>query len=86
MLATPCNIDRFACFSNKVLDKYNSYFYEPLTYGIDAFSQTDYDKMVNFLHPPLSLMGRVTIFIQNEIVNSKWVIIFPKWCAQPWFM
>lgn len=64
-MTLPCTIDRFACNANAVLPLYNSYFYEPTSYGIDAFAQIDYGDHVNFMHPPLSVMGRVTLFIES---------------------
>jgi hypothetical protein len=37
-MTIPFTIDRFACKANSLLGTYNSYFYEPLSNGVDAFA------------------------------------------------
>ena len=51
-------IDRFATDTNKVCERYNSFYLESSAWGVDAFAQRDYDINVNFLFPPISLVGR----------------------------
>ena len=63
-MTLPFTIDRFACKTNALLKNYNSYFYDKDSIGVDAFAQNDYEHHVNFLHPPLSIMGRTTLFIR----------------------
>lgn len=63
-MSIPFTIDRFACSANTLLPVFNSYFYEPKTAGVDAFAQQDYYHHVNFLHAPLSIMGKLTLFIE----------------------
>ena len=85
-LSTPCTIDRFATANNAVLPAFNSYFYEAGCAGIDAFAQVDWLSHINFVHPPVSIMGRVVQFLAYEQPACKAVVIFPMWASQPWYM
>lgn len=82
-----CTIDRFATSANAMLPTFNSYYHEQNSAGIDAFAQTNWHKHVNFVHPPISVLGRTVQFLANDVPkHSKIVIIFPMWTTQPWYM
>lgn len=84
---TPCTIDRFATKANALLATFNSYYFEQNTHGVDAFAQTNWGEHVNFVHPPVSILGRVVQFLEGDIPQgSRVIIVFPIWQSQPWFM
>lgn len=82
----PFTIDRFATNHNKVLTKYNSMVYEQDCSGVDAFAQTDYAGHTNFIHPPYTIMGRTTSFLQTLPTTTRFAVVFPLWETQPWFL
>jgi hypothetical protein len=57
-------IDRFATNFNKICTTYNSYYLEEGASGIDAFAQTDYMQHVNYVFPPVSIVGRTLQFLK----------------------
>ena len=63
-------IDRFATASNKIVTKFNSYFYEPGCSGTDAFAQSDWGEGISFVNPPLSLMSRTVHFIREYVPKA----------------
>ena len=78
----PFTIDRFASLSTAQIPVYNSWYLDPMTSGVDAFSQ-HWANHNNFVNPPLRLMNKVL----DKIVTDKAVatIICPAWPAQAWF-
>ena len=78
----PFTVDRFASLSSPQIPTYNSWYLDPMTSGVDAFSQ-NWANHNNFINPPLRLMRKVL----DKIVVDKAVatIISPAWWAQPWF-
>ena len=66
---------------NTVTTRFNSYFYEPGCTGTDAFAQLDWDKGLNFVNPPLSLMARVVYFLRELGPNAKTLVIAPHWTS-----
>jgi hypothetical protein len=72
-------IDRFATAANSLCDKFNSFYYEIRTHGIDAFSQDDYLLYYNFFNPPFSVLGRLVKFLILHYPNLCCAIIFPAW-------
>lgn len=78
----PFTVDRFASLSTAQIQTYNSWYLDPMTSGVDAFSQ-NWSNHNNFINPPLRLMNRIL----DKIVAEKAVatIICPAWPAQSWF-
>ena len=78
----PFSVDRFANMSNAQLMRYNSLFWDPMTMGIDAFSQC-WSGEINFINPPIRIMNRVLDkVIADQAVTT---LICPIWPAQSWF-
>ena len=50
----PLTIDRFATTENRLLPKFNSWWYCPMTHGIDAFAQDDWESEQSWCNPPFS--------------------------------
>lgn len=83
MLWGPHDVDRFATMSNTQLPIYNSFRYDPLTSGVDAFAQSDWEKMNNFCNPPFRLISRVLNKINQTGATAT--LIAPKWPQQQWY-
>jgi hypothetical protein len=45
---------------------YNAYYLEDGACGVDAFAQLDYDHHINFIFPPVSIVGRTLQFLLNN--------------------
>ena len=84
-MCTPCTIDRFACNDNALLPRYNSYFLDGRSSGVDAFAQKDFLQHVNFVHPPIALLDKVHKLMSTHWPLACFVVVFPKWTTQPWF-
>ena len=81
-MSTTFTIDRFAAANNTLCTLYNSQFVDIAANGIDAFAQDNYALHVNFFNPPISIMGRVTCFIIDNLpATTRLAIIFPMWEA-----
>ena len=66
-----------------LLPKYNSYFHDQFTSGIDAFTQ-DWSQMKNFIKPLVFLLPRILKKVKKEKV---WVtVVAPKWKSQMWYL
>ena len=78
----PFTVDRFASLSSAQIPTYNSWYLDPMTSGVDAFSQ-NWANRHNFINALLRLMSKVL----DKIVVDKAVatIISLAWPAQPWF-
>jgi hypothetical protein len=77
--------DRFATSTNKVINNFNSYFYEPQTAGVDAFAQGNWLEGLNWVHPPISIIDKTVKFLECEQPHAKCLVLVPKWIAQPWY-
>lgn len=73
--------DRFATDANKVCRRFNSFFYEPNCAGVDAFAQNDWEAGLNWVHPPLSLIDKVLLFLRSNAPTATCLILVPKWQA-----
>jgi hypothetical protein len=79
----PHTMDRFASMATTLLPRYNSRYLDPLTSGVDALSQTDWQMENNFVNPPFRLLAKVLdIVIQTK---AQATIIAPMWPSQPWW-
>lgn len=72
----PHEVDRFASFKNRKLNRFNSLFYEYKSEAIDAFTQS-WSDCNNWLVPPIYLVSR-TIF-HLLACKGKGTLIVPKW-------
>ena len=78
-------MDRFATASNALLRKYNSYFHEIETAGVDAFAQKDWEREFNYCNPPFSILGRLTNFLIDIVPLAPCLLVAPYWSGSPWF-
>ena len=79
----PHTIDRFATLVNTQLPVFNSRFAEPLTSGIDALTQKDWQDHNNYCNPPFRLIPQLLRAIEHK--NVSVTLIAPYWKAQSWF-
>ena len=79
------DVDRYATYNNKLLSVYNSFFMEKMSSGIDAFAQDNWNQVVNFVHAPFTIMGRVVNFLDYDAPNAPFVMIAPYWAGSPWY-
>jgi hypothetical protein len=74
------DIDRFATHTNTLLPRFNSYFYEPGTMGVDAFAQDNWLENKNYCNPPISVLNRLVKFLRDfEPRFPPTVVIAPLW-------
>ena len=79
----PHDIDRFASMMTSQLKEYNSLFWDPLSSGVDALAQSDWNIKNNYVNPPFALIPKVLDIIQNQ--KAVATLIAPMWRGQPWF-
>ena len=79
----PHSIDRFASLMTAQLPRYNSLYLDPMTEGVDALSQQNWGKEMNFVNAPFFLLPKVLQVISQQ--KAEATIIAPWWPAQPWF-
>ena len=79
----PLTINRFASKTTKQIEKYNSYFHDPCTSGVDALAQGDWRENNNYVNPPFVLIPKIPEKIFQEKACAT--LIAPVWPAQPWF-
>lgn len=79
----PHTIDRFANCLNTQLPRFNSRYYEPLSEGIDALSQDNWQQENNYVNAPFCLIPRVLDVVESQ--RAVATVIAPKWPAQPWY-
>ena len=72
----PVSIDRFADGLNAKVDRFNSRFYCLGTEAVDAFTQ-DWANKVNWLVPPLYLVGRVLEYM--KLNHYSGILVVPMW-------
>ena len=72
----PHTIDRFACFYNAKVDRFNSRFFQPGTEAVDAFLQNwSFDN--NWLVPPISRIGMVISHMKSR--SARGSLVVPLW-------
>ena len=78
----PHTIDRFASYLNTKLSRFNSYFWNPGSEAVDAFSQ-NWCNDNNWLVPPVRLVNRV---IRHVLYcKAKATLIVPYWASAPFW-
>jgi hypothetical protein len=70
-------IDRFACNRTTKTPRFNSATYCPGTSGIDAFNYDWGVGGLNWLFPPLKLIGRVLYHL--ELCKGEGLLLIPQW-------
>lgn len=70
------SIDRFACYYNTKLPRFNSKFFDESAEAIDAFSQFWGDDF-NWLVPPIYLVPRVIDYL--HMCKGSGILIVPLW-------
>ena len=79
----PHSIDRFATMNNAQLPTYNSRYYDPMTSGVDALSQQDWESHNNYINAPFRLIPKILALLRHY--RAEATIIAPIWPAQPWY-
>jgi len=74
-------VDLFASYNTTKCKKFYSWFPDPSSAGVDAFTQNWSEFFYAF--PPFSLISRVLNKVANS--KSKGIIVVPNWKCQPWF-
>ena len=59
---------------------YNSIFWDPLTPGVDALAQADWQEKNNYLNAPFALIPRILDLLQEQKADAT--IIVPYWPGQ----
>jgi hypothetical protein len=77
------NIDLFASRLNKQIDNFVSWFPEPGSFHVDAFT-LPWQNFVPYIFPPFNLVGKVINKILTDEVE-KCILVFPYWKSQSWF-
>ena len=72
----PHSCDRFACSKNAKIPLFNSWFYQPGSSGVNAFSQ-DWSHHNNWLYPPVYLTCKVINHM--KLCSAKGTLIVPLW-------
>ena len=63
----PHTVDRFASLATAQLPTYNSSYLDPMTAGVDALSQTNWEHENNFVNAPFRLLNQIL----RTIVHQK---------------
>lgn len=79
----PHTIDRFASINTSQCEIYNSRFLDPLSSGLNALEQTDWQEHNNYVNPPLRLLPEILRLVVSQ--KAVATIIAPYWPAMPWF-
>jgi hypothetical protein len=79
----PHTIDRFATALNTHLPRFNSYWGDPLSEGVDAFAQDNWTNENNWCNPPWSELSRLAQHLRES--GAAATVVVPHWPAQPWF-
>ena len=80
----PLTIDKFATTENRLIPKFNSRWHCPLTHGIDAFAQDDWERERNWCNPPFSQLSRLTSLLES-LPGAYAVVIATFWPGSSWF-
>ena len=78
----PHSIDRFASYTNTQLPRFNSWFWNPGTEAVDAFTCDWLDEM-NWLCPPPYLIPRTIRHAQHT--QASGTLIVPEWPSAPFW-
>ena len=80
-----CNpdIDLFASYLNRQMDKYVSWQPDPYSFAVDAFSISWSEYTNVYAFPPFSLVGPVLTKLRQGKVTG--IIVIPYWTTQYWF-
>ncbi|CAL8074233.1 unnamed protein product [Orchesella dallaii] len=74
-------IDLFASIATRQCSKYYSWYPDPESSGVDAFTFKWDDSIYAF--PPFNLVGRTLRKIMSD--NANGLVVVPFWQSQPWF-
>lgn len=80
----PHSIDRFANWTNHLLPKYNSMYWDPGTSGVNAMAQRDWNKEMNYCAPPFSMINSVLDLVIQQ--RAKMTLIAPIWKGASWML
>lgn len=78
----PHTVDRFASLTTAQLPLYNSLYRDPMSCGVDALAQRDWNQHNNFVNAPFRLIPQVLQLLQQQQATAT--IIAPHWPGQPW--
>ena len=87
----PHTIDRFASMENRMVDRYNSRWLDPLTEGVDAlrFSDASWRRENNWCNPPWELLEEVVLKLRNSRAwhrcRAAATVVVPAWRSTAWF-
>ena len=65
------------------LSVYNSWFWDPMSLGVDALAQNDWTYVNNIVNAPFALLPRVLEVIKAQKATAT--VIAPWWEEQIWF-
>ena len=77
-------IDLFASRLNARLNRYISWFPDPFSENVDAFS-VSWSNEIPYLFPPFSLLHRCLSKLTIDSTQTA-LLIFPLWVNQPWLV
>ena len=78
----PHTVDRFATANNKLCDRFNSEYRDPLSEGVDAFARS-WKGENNWCNPPWRLLPQVVAKLRDE--GTAATVVAPYWPSAPWF-
>jgi hypothetical protein len=78
----PLDIDLFANHNNHQLEKFFSWFPDPRSMAVDAFTQI-WPTNGAYAFPPFTVISKVLNFVSQQKINL--VLIAPCWPQQTWF-
>lgn len=79
----PFSIDRFASHTNRLLPRFNSFFWCPDSAGVNALHQTDWHLHFNWCHPPYSQIPQLlSLLIRTQ---AQAAVLLPFWPSRPWW-
>ena len=78
----PHTVDRFACYYNAHLQRFNSRFWNPGSEAVDAFT-CNWSGEVNWMCPPPYLIPRTIKHALNTMACGT--LIVPKWPSAPFW-
>ncbi len=81
LFGTP-DIDLFASRTNHKIQQYVSWYPDPDSAGVDAFTM-EWSFDLPYCFPPFSLMGRLLKKIREEKVTA--IVVAPLWATQSWY-
>lgn len=76
------NIDLFATKLNSKCEKYVSWFPDPDSVSVDAFT-LKWSKLFFYAFPPFQIISKVLEKIKQD--RATGILVVPLWTAQPWF-